>query len=159
MDPGRARKEGHLPFQIRFYPAAKNNAKGIASEKFHVTASPTTFIVDKTGKGRRRHRWLYQDGDKRVEEALGKLDIPVPSNSNPSFPALNPTTPVMKLFATLASLVLASPPLAADSGFKPLFNGKDLTGCISVGPMRPALDRRRWRAQKYCRAGGHGVDS
>src|SRR5207249_3152401 len=34
----------------------------------------------------------------------------------------------MKLITTLASLVLAVTALADDAGFKPLFNGKDLTG-------------------------------
>ncbi len=34
----------------------------------------------------------------------------------------------MKLFTALASLVLAVTALADDTGFKPLFNGKDLTG-------------------------------
>ena len=34
----------------------------------------------------------------------------------------------MKLLTTLASLLLAVTALADDAGFKPLFNGKDITG-------------------------------
>ena len=39
----------------------------------------------------------------------------------------------MKLLTTLASLLLAVTALADDAGFKPLFNGKDITGWHALG--------------------------
>ena len=65
----------------------------------------------------------------------------------------------MKLLTTFASLVLTCAAFAADTGFKPLFNGKDLTGwhlrrpdaasswTVSDGVLKNTVE-----------AGHHGVD-
>ena len=65
----------------------------------------------------------------------------------------------MKLITTLASLVLAVTALADDAGFKPLFNGKDLTGWH----LRRADATSSWTVadgvlKNTVEAGKHGVD-
>jgi Domain of Unknown Function (DUF1080) len=65
----------------------------------------------------------------------------------------------MKLSATLASLVLAVTALAEDAGFKPLFNGKDLTGWH----LRRADATSSWTVadgvlKNTVEKGAHGVD-
>ena len=65
----------------------------------------------------------------------------------------------MKLPALLASLLLAVTALADDAGFKPLFNGKDLTGWH----LRRADAESSWTIadgvlKNTVEAGKHGVD-
>ena len=65
----------------------------------------------------------------------------------------------MKLLTTLASLVLAVTALADDAGFKPLFNGKDITGWH----LRKADATSSWTVadgvlKNTVEAGKHGVD-
>ena len=65
----------------------------------------------------------------------------------------------MKLLTVLASLVLAAAALADDAGFKPLFNGKDLTGWH----LRKADAPSSWSVadgvlKNTVEPGHHGVD-
>jgi len=60
--------------QFAFDPAGQDSAKNIASGSYNVTGIPTTYLIDRDGKiaagvvG-------YEDGDERLEAALGKLGI------------------------------------------------------------------------------------
>ncbi len=65
----------------------------------------------------------------------------------------------MKLLTALASLVLAVTALADDAGFKPLFNGKDITGWH----LRKADAESSWTVmdgvlKNTVETGKHGVD-
>ena len=65
----------------------------------------------------------------------------------------------MKLLTTLASLLLAVTALADDAGFKPLFNGKDITGWH----IRKAGAANSWTVadgvlKNTVEKGAHGVD-
>ena len=65
----------------------------------------------------------------------------------------------MKLLTTLASLLLAVTALADDAGFKPLFNGKDITGWH----IRKAGATNSWTVadgvlKNTVEKGAHGVD-
>ncbi len=60
-------------FQFAFDPAGRG-ANGIASTMFNVSGIPTTYIIDKDGKVADAIVG-YEDGDKRVEEALKKLGV------------------------------------------------------------------------------------
>ena len=65
----------------------------------------------------------------------------------------------MKLLTTLAALLLAVTALADDAGFKPLFNGKDLTGWH----LRRPDAENSWTVadgvlKNTVEAGHHGVD-
>ena len=65
----------------------------------------------------------------------------------------------MKLLTTLAALLLAVTALADDAGFKPLFNGKDITGWH----LRRADAESSWTVadgvlKNTVEAGKHGVD-
>jgi peroxiredoxin len=68
-------KKDTYHFKFAFDPAgrAENN---IAGGKYNVSGIPTTYIIDKDGKVAAAIVG-YDDGDKRVEEALAKLGINV----------------------------------------------------------------------------------
>jgi peroxiredoxin len=61
-------------FSFAFDPAGRDSAKSIAGKLFQVSGIPTTYIIDKDGKVADAIVG-YQDGDKRVEEALKKLGV------------------------------------------------------------------------------------
>ncbi len=65
----------------------------------------------------------------------------------------------MKLLTTIASLVLAVTALADDAGFKPLFNGKDLTGWQLRRPdATSSWTVKNGVLKNTVEAGQHGVD-
>ncbi len=63
-------------FQFAFDPAGRKNETSIASQAFKVSGIPTTYVIGRDGKiadaivG-------YEDGDKRLEEALKKLGVKI----------------------------------------------------------------------------------
>jgi thiol-disulfide isomerase/thioredoxin len=61
-------------FRFAFDPAGRNTVKAIASEKYNVNGIPTTYIIDKDGKVAASVVG-YDDGDNRIEAALGKLGV------------------------------------------------------------------------------------
>jgi peroxiredoxin len=61
-------------FAFAFDPAGRDSAKSIAGSQFKVSGIPTTYIIDKEGKVADAIVG-YEDGDKRVEEALKKLGV------------------------------------------------------------------------------------
>ncbi len=61
-------------FNFAFDPAGNDPARSIAGKLFQVTGIPTTYIIDKDGKVADAIVG-YQDGDKRIEEALKKLGV------------------------------------------------------------------------------------
>jgi peroxiredoxin len=63
-------------FQFAFDPAGRDSKTSIASKLFQVSGIPTTYIIDKDGKVADAIVG-YDDGDKRVEEALKKLGVKV----------------------------------------------------------------------------------
>jgi peroxiredoxin len=68
------KNQSNYTFQFAFDPAARDTANSIAMKQFHVTGIPTTYIIDKDGKVSDAIVG-YDDGDKRVEEALKKLGV------------------------------------------------------------------------------------
>ena len=61
-------------FQFAFDPAARDNAKSIASKLFNVSGIPTTYIINKDGNVADAIVG-YEDKDTRVEESLKKLGV------------------------------------------------------------------------------------
>jgi len=66
--------QDHYHYALAFDPAGKATEKGIASAKYQVSGIPTTYLIDADGKVAATIVG-YQDGDKRIEEALGKLGV------------------------------------------------------------------------------------
>lgn len=66
-------KKATFHFKFAFDPGAKSG-KSISGDKFNVSGIPTTYIIDREGKVAAAIVG-YDDGDKRVEEALTKLGI------------------------------------------------------------------------------------
>jgi peroxiredoxin len=71
------KNKDNYTFQFAFDPAAAVAANSIATKLFHVNGIPTTYIIDKDGKVADAIVG-YEDGDKRVEEALKKLGVKTP---------------------------------------------------------------------------------
>ena len=70
-------KSNSYHFKFAFDPKGKaGTTAGIAFDKYRVSGIPTTYIIDKEGKVAAALEG-YDEGDKRVEEALGKLGVSV----------------------------------------------------------------------------------
>lgn len=69
-------KSSEFHFKFAFDPAGRNTDKSIAAGKFNVSGIPTTYVIDREGKVANAIVG-YDDNDKRLEEALGKLGISV----------------------------------------------------------------------------------
>ena len=67
-------------FNFAFDPAGRDSAKSIAGKLFNVSGIPPTNIIDKDGKVADAIVG-YQDGDKRIEEALKKLGVAAAAES------------------------------------------------------------------------------
>jgi len=83
------KKENEYHFKFAFDPAGNTNEQSIASAKYNVSGIPTTYIIGKEGKVAAALVG-YDEGDKRIEEALRKLGVSVqtsaeekPSSSKP----------------------------------------------------------------------------
>ena len=70
-------KKDTYHFKFAFDPAARSG-KSIAGDLFNVSGIPTTYVIDREGNVAAAIVG-YQAGDKRVEEALGKLGIGAPT--------------------------------------------------------------------------------
>ena len=70
-------------FPVAYDPAGPAGAKNIAGALYKVSGIPTQFVIDKDGKIAAVSVG-YEDGDRQLEDALGKLGVAVAAGDAPS---------------------------------------------------------------------------
>ncbi len=68
-------------FQLAFDPAGRNQATSISKNLYGVDGIPTTFVIDRDGKVAASVIGFEGDTDKRIEDALSKLNVQVVESS------------------------------------------------------------------------------